>query len=128
MRNMMKIAVSALLVILIGCKVQETAITDRMSTSTLIERMLVDSVALRDSIIIRETCDTVFFTKYRTLYKERVRIDTIIKCDTVYTERTVTVKEKDTGRMLWWLLLPVIAVLWKIGVFDLLRNSIMKFK
>lgn len=124
----MKIAVSALLVILIGCKVQETAITDRMSTSTLIGRMLVDSVALRDSIIIRETCDTVFFTKYRTLYKERVRIDTIIKCDTVYTERTVTVKEKDTGRMLWWLLLPVIAVLWKIGVFDLLRNSIMKFK
>ena len=124
----MKIAVSALLLILIGCRVQETATMDRMSTSTLIGRVLVDSVVLRDSIIIRETCDTVFFTKYRTLYKERVRTDTIIKCDTVYTERRVTVTEKDSGRMMWWLLVPVIAVLWKIGILDLLRNSIMKFK
>ena len=124
----MKIAVSVLLLILIGCKVQETATTDRISTSTLIERMLVDSVALRDSIIIRETCDTVFFTKYRTLYRERLRVDTVIKCDTVYTERMVTVEEKEGGRVLWWLLVPVIAVLWKIGVFDLLRNLIMKFK
>ena len=128
MRSMMKIAVSVLLLILIGCKVQETATTDRISTSTLIERMLVDSVALRDSIIIRETCDTVFFTKYRTLYRERLRVDTVIKCDTVYTERMVTVEEKEGGRVLWWLLVPVIAVLWKIGVFDLLRNLIMKFK
>ena len=124
----MKIAVSVLLLILIGCKVQETATTDRISTSTLIERMLVDSVALRDSIIIRETCDTVFFTKYRTLYRERLRVDTVIKCDTVYTERMVTVGEKEGGRVLWWLLVPVIAVLWKIGVLDLLRNLIMKFK
>ena len=128
MRNMMKIAVSVLLLILIGCKVQETATTDRISTSTLIERMLVDSVALRDSIIIRETCDTVFFTKYRTLYRERLRVDTVIRCDTVYTERMVTVEEKEGGRVLWWLLVPVIAVLWKIGVLDLLRNLIMKFK
>ncbi len=128
MRSMMKIAVSVLLLILIGCKVQETATTDRISTSTLIERMLVDSVALRDSIVIRETCDTVFFTKYRTLYRERLRVDTVIKCDTVYTERMVTVEEKEGGRVLWWLLVPVIAVLWKIGVLDLLRNLIMKFK
>ena len=124
----MKIAVSVLLLILIGCKVQETATTDRISTSTLIERMLVDSVALRDSIIIRETCDTVFFTKYRTLYRERLRVDTVIRCDTVYTERMITVKEKEGGRVLWWLLVPVIEVFWKIGVLDLLRNLIMKFK
>ena len=125
MRNMKIIVVSVLLLLITGCKVQET-ITDRTSTSTHIERVLVDSVALRDSIIIRERCDTVFYTKYRTLYKERLRIDTIIKCDTVYAERLVSVNEKDNKKVLWWLIIPAIAVFWKIGVLDLLRNLIMK--
>ena len=83
----MKIVVSALLLLLAGCKVQENATTDRTSASTHIGRVLADSVAVKDSIVIRERCDTVFFTKYRTLYKERVRTDTVIKCDTVYAER-----------------------------------------
>ena len=125
MKNMKTIVVSVLLLLITGCKVQET-ITDRTSTSTHIERVLVDSVALRDSIIIRERCDTVFYTKYRTLYKERLRIDTIIKCDTVYAERMVSVKDKENKKVLWWLIIPAIAVFWKIGVFDLLRNLIMK--
>lgn len=125
MRNMKIIVVSVLLLLITGCKVQET-ITDRTSTSTHIERVLVDSVALRDSIIIRERCDTVFYTKYRTLYKERLRIDTIIKCDTVYAERLVSVNEKDNKKVLWWLIIPAIAVFWKIGILDLLRNLIMK--
>ena len=119
------IVVSVLLLLITGCKVQET-ITDRTSTSTHIERVLVDSVALRDSIIIRERCDTVFYTKYRTLYKERLRIDTIIKCDTVYAERLVSVNEKDNKKVLWWLIITAIAVFWKIGILDLLRNLIMK--
>ena len=122
---MKTIVVSVLLLLITGCKVQET-ITDRTSTSTHIERVLVDSVALRDSIIIRERCDPVFYTKYRTLYKERLRIDTIIKCDTVYAERMVSVKDKENKKVLWWLIIPAIAVFWKIGVFDLLRNLIMK--
>ena len=119
------IVVSVLLLLITGCKVQET-ITDRTSTSTHIERVLVDSVALRDSIIIRERCDTVFYTKYRTLYKERLRIDTIIKCDTVYAERLVSVNEKDNKKVLWWLIITAIAVFWKLGILDLLRNLIMK--
>jgi hypothetical protein len=126
MKNMMKIVVSALLLLLAGCKVQENATTDRTSASTHIGRVLADSVAVKDSIVIRERCDTVFFTKYRTLYKERVRTDTVIKCDTVYAERLVTVKEKEKNNALWWLILPVIAALCKVGLFDVLRNMIMK--
>lgn len=124
MGNMMKIVVSVLLLLLTGCRVQETT-TNHTSASTFIERVLVDSVALRDSIVIRERSDTVFFTKYSTLYKERVRVDTVIKCDTVYTERMVSVKEKGNANVLWWLLIPLVAVLWKVGFLDLLRSLIM---
>lgn len=123
---MMRFVLSALLLLLVGCKVHEAATIDHKSTSTHIERVLVDSVALRDSIIIRETCDTIFFTKYRTLYKERLRIDTVIKCDTIYAERVIAVQEKNNKTVLWLLLIPLIAVLWKIGLFDLLRNLITK--
>ena len=125
MKNMKKIVVSMLLLLIVGCRVNETTV-DRTSASTHSGSVLVDSVVLKDSIVIWETCDTVFFTKYRTLYKERIRMDTVIKCDTLYAERTVTVKEKDTQSLLWWMLIPLLAVLWKIGVFDLLRNIIMK--
>lgn len=124
MGNMMKIVISILLLLIGGCKVQERT-TNHTSASTFVERVLVDSVAMKDSIIIRERCDTVFFTKYSTLYKERVRVDTVIKCDTVYSERLVSVKEKEKSPILWWLLVPVIAVLWKVGFLDLLRNFIM---
>ena len=123
---MIRIIFCASLLFIVGCKVQETAMTNRSSAGTYSNCVLVDSVALKDSIIIRERCDTVFFTKYRTLYKERLRTDTVIKCDTIYTEHLVTVKEKDNTGLLWWLLVPVIAVLWKIGFFDLLRNLIIK--
>ena len=126
MKNVRKIVVSTALLLLVGCRAIDTAMVERASTSTHTGRVLVDSIMLKDSIVIRERCDTVFFTKYRTLYKERVLCDTIIKCDTIYTERTVTVKEKSSSKALWWLLLPVIAALWKMGIFDLLRKLILK--
>lgn len=126
MRKMKRIVLSAMILLLTGCRGIETASVERASTSTHTGRVLVDSVIVRDSIVIRERCDTVFFTKYRTLYKERLLHDTVVKCDTVYTERMVTVKEKSSSKALLLLILPVIAVLWKMGVFDLLRKLILK--
>ena len=73
MKNVRIIVVSALLLLLAGCVVKESVSVERASASTQIERVLADSIVMRDSIIIREKCDTVFFTKYRTLYKERIR-------------------------------------------------------
>lgn len=126
MRKMRIIVLSAIFFLLTGCRVKEAATVERISTSTHSGRVLVDSIAMKDSIVIRERCDTVFFTKYRTLYKERMMHDTVVKCDTVYCERMVTVKEKTHREILWLLLLPLVAVLWKVGVFDLLRKLILK--
>lgn len=89
--------------------------------------VLADSVVVHDSIIIRQTPDTLFFTKYRTLYKERLRYDTLVIRDTVFVNRTVTENGHDRSFSLLWLLLPlVVAVLWKIGLFDLIRKLLLK--
>ncbi len=126
MRNVRIIIVSVILLLFISCRVKDTVTTERASANMRVERVLVDSIILRDSVVIRERCDTVFFTKYRTLYKERLRHDTVVKCDTVYTERVVTVKDTKGSSFLWLLLLPLLAVLWKVGVFDLLRKIILR--
>ncbi len=126
MASMRKVIISAVFLLLTGCRAGETAIVEHASAS-MHERVLVDSIVLRDSIVIRERCDTVFFTKYRTLYKERLLHDTVVKCDTVYAERVVTVKENTSSKVIWLLfLLLVTVILWKTGVFGLLRKLILK--
>ena len=58
--------------------------------TSIVGHIVRDSVFVHDSIFVRERPDTVFFTRYRTLYKENVVRDTVLLCDTLYSERTVT--------------------------------------
>ncbi len=92
----------------------------------------VDSVLLRDSIFIHEKSDTVFYTKYRTLYKERFRVDTVVRCDTLFRDREVVVEkvcEVGCNSGLVWKL-PLAAVvlflLWRTGLWRVLLNLILK--
>lgn len=126
MRAVKILLVSLFSAVVIGCRSYETNTVDRRSASTS-SSVLADSIVVHDSIIIRQTPDTVYYTKYRTLYKERLRRDTLFRCDTVFVSQTVK-EEANTRRVaLWWLLLPLaVAVMWKIGLFDLLRKLIFK--
>ena len=73
-----------LLLSLVGCStVENVNDVGIVSRNNLIECVRVDSVVLRDSVFIREKSDTVFYTKYRTVYKELLRVDTIVRCDTL---------------------------------------------
>ena len=53
--------------------------------SVRVETVRRDSVVLRDSIYIVQRGDTVFKTKYKYVYRDRVLRDTFyhVKCDTV---------------------------------------------
>ena len=62
-----------------------------------VERLVVDSVVLHDSVFVREKADTVYYAKYHTQFKERVRIDTVWRCDTVYCDREVVVEKEVKG-------------------------------
>ena len=133
MKSITKIILSALPFLLLACStVRETNDTVYVSQDNFVGHTRVDSVLLRDSIFIREKSDTVFYTKYRTIYKERLRVDTIVRCDTVYREREVVVEKVCSAgsnrSFLWKVLLAVLALflLWRTGWWRVLLNVILK--
>jgi hypothetical protein len=112
--------------------VEKTSDVGFVSQQNFVGRTRVDSVLLRDSIFIREKSDTVFYTKYRTLYKERLRVDTIVRCDTLYRDREVVVETVRNaghgGAMLWKVVVAALALLllWRTGGWRTLLNLILK--
>lgn len=96
MKNVKVFSSVVLLLALAGCRSGECAssATDAFSHSRneYARHILRDSIVMRDSIIVRERADTVFLTKYSTLVKERVRVDTIVCRDTLFVEREVIIE------------------------------------
>ena len=133
MKNITKIIFSVLPLLLFACStVEKTNDVRYLSQDNFVGHTRVDSVLLRDSIFIREKSDTVFYTKYRTVYKERLRVDTVVRCDTVYCEREVVVEKVrnvgDNSTFLWKVPLAVLVLflLWRTGWWRVLLNVILK--
>lgn len=127
MRNVARICFSLFFLVLVSCRTNERSVAETFSHSNIVERVVSDSVALHDSVVILARTDTVFFTKYRTLYKEKLRHDTVVRCDTVYIERTVTGGNavNKSRRFSWWAFVPLAAMLlllWRSGLFRFMWN------
>lgn len=126
MKNITRICFSAV-ILLLSCRSYDNSAVEYSSTACMRERLIKDSIVLHDSIIIREKADTVFFTKYKTAYKEIVRHDTVVVCDTLYRVRTVTV-EKNSGKSFsLWKLLPaalLLFLLWRSGIAGWIYRTI----
>ena len=107
-----KIWFSLFLSVLCGCRAVPTGVVDgELHVHTgYVGSVVRDSVFLRDSIFLHVKADTVFLTKYRTLYKERVVRDTVMVCDTLYRERVVSVEKRVLPQLRWWMLLPVVVI------------------
>ena len=125
--------VSALALSLFACTtVEKVGDVELALHDSYVGHNRVDSVLLRDSIFIREKSDTVFYAKYRTVYKERLRVDTIVRCDTLFRDREVVVEKVHrvgyNSGLLWKLPLVAFALflLWRTGVGRLLLNIILK--
>lgn len=121
MRNVIRLLYSLLLLLAAGCGSVERNGYDFVSSIKVEERVRVDSIVLHDSVFIREKSDTVFFTKYRTLYKERVLCDTVLRCDTVYVEREVCRERESRFPFMLVAAAVLVFMLWRIGFFDFLR-------
>ena len=133
MKSRTGICSSILLLFLAGCTTVEKANdVEFVSQNRVVEHIRVDSVMLHDSIYVKELADTVFYTRYRTVYKERLRVDTIVRCDTLFRDREIVVERKhDTlaTLSLWWrvlLALLLLFLLWRVGLLSLLWGLILK--
>lgn len=113
---------SLVLLFLCSCHTKRVVQEDNVFAehTNIVKQVVRDSIFLHDSVFIREKADTVFFTKYRTLFKEKLLLDTVVVCDTVYIERVVTKEiSKPSGSWRWRLLLllpllyPLMRWLWK---------------
>ena len=121
MRNVIRILYSLFFLLAAGCGSVERNGYEFLSSVKVEERIRVDSIVLHDSVFIREKSDTVFFTKYRTLYKERILCDTVLRRDTVYVEREVCRERESRFPLLLVAAAVMLFLLWRIGFFDLLR-------
>ena len=133
MRKRKLICLSALLLALVACSTTERAMDVQfVSQNNVTGHIRVDSMVLRDSVFIRERSDTVFYTKYRTVYKERLKVDTVVRCDTLFRDREVVVekvRESNEKRGLVWIV-PLVALLlfllWRAGLLPAVWNLILK--
>ena len=133
MKSKTRIILSALLLSLVACgTVQRSNDVELVAQNNYVGHTKADSVMLRDSIFIREKSDTVYYTKYRTIYKERLRVDTVVRCDTLYRDREVVVervREVELRNSLYWklpLVALVLLLLWRTGLWSALLDVTMK--
>lgn len=79
-----------------------------------------DSIYVQDSVIVREKADTIFVTRWRTEYREALRVDTvqIVRTDSIQNivevERKLSKLEQtqmDIGRGVMWAI-PILIALW----------------
>lgn len=106
MRVTRVVALFSVLLLLSACGAIENAVVEHRSVNSRVESILRDSIFVHDSIFVEKKADTIIRERVRTLYRERVRVDTFLLRDTLVTERVETV-EKVVRRpfSFWWLLL-----------------------
>jgi len=66
------------------------------------DKLMRDSIYLKDSMYIREKGDTVFINRYSTKYVEKLRVDSFCKTDSVQVPYPVEVIKKVEKELSWW--------------------------
>lgn len=62
-----------------------------------------DSIYVHDSIDRYRSNDTVYLTKYKNIYRQINKIDTVIKTDTIPKIITIEKTEvKEVNKIKWW--------------------------
>lgn len=122
-----KISVIFMLIMLTGCKTTYIPVETVKTETERVVDIQRDSIYVLDSIYVREAHDTIYITKWRTEYKEALRIDTlhIVERDSinhvVEVERPLTKMQQlkmDIGAGVLW----AVPILITIGLYILYRK------
>lgn len=120
-------ALCVALLALSGCRTQYVPVeTVRVETERVVD-IRRDSIYVLDSVFVREAHDTIYVTKWRTEYKEALRIDTlnIERIDTLIRIVEVEIKltkwqrtKMDVGAGVMY----AVPILIAVGLFILYRK------
>ncbi|WP_353123515.1 hypothetical protein [Dysgonomonas capnocytophagoides] len=61
-----------------------------------------DSIHLYDSIFVKEKRDTIFYEKYKYLYRDRYNTDTIIRVDSVPVPYPIKGDTIEVNKLKWY--------------------------
>ena len=118
-----------LLLLNVSCRTRENCESNGRVNEQYLSFHTRDSIFLHDSVRVRESADTVFVTRIRTLYRDRLRTDTLLMCDTVTKVVKEIIESKKNSCSMWSIaavLLLIFLILWRSGIFSLLRQLIEK--
>ena len=108
MKNMMLL----FLLLLCGCRTEYVPIESVRYDSVMIEKLMRDSVFVRDSVYVREKGDTVYVGKDRYVYVYRIVVDTFFAEKIREVEVPVPVERK----LSWWERVKLEYAEWVIAV------------
>ena len=94
-----------------GCRTEYVPIESVRYDSVMIEKLMRDSVFVRDSVYLKEKGDTVYKYKDRFVYVYKNRVDTFFAEKTREIEVPVPVERKLT----WWERVKLKYAEWVIG-------------
>lgn len=107
----MKNVMLLFLLLLCGCRTEYVPIESVRYDSVMIEKLMRDSVFVRDSVYLKETGDTIYKYKDRFVYVYKNRVDTFFAEKIREIEVPVPVERKLT----WWERVKLKYAEWVIG-------------
>ena len=107
----MKIVMLLFLLLLCGCRTEYVPVESVRYDSVMIEKLMRDSVFVRDSVYLKEKGDTVFKYKDRFVYVYKNRVDTFFAEKIREIEVPVPVERK----LSWWERVKLKYAEWVIG-------------
>lgn len=119
----------------LSCVTRQVQLNSSHNSQEYIERYIRDSILVRDSIYVKETPDTVYKTQWRTVFRDRVRTDTLFVKDTIYSEKLLdeprpygNAAGQGQGRLFGFAVALFVAIiLWRCGIFDLVSHIVKMF-
>jgi hypothetical protein len=108
----MKNVMLLFLLLLCGCRTEYVPIESVRYDSVMIEKLMRDSVFVRDSVYLKEKGDTIYKYKDRFVYVYKNRVDTFFAEKIREIEVPVPVERKLT----WWESVKLKYAEWMIGV------------
>ena len=108
----MKIVILLFLLFLCSCRTEFIPIESVRYDSIMIEKLMRDSVCVRDSVYLKETGDTIYKYKDRFVYVYKNRVDTF------YVERIreIEIPVPVERKLTWWESVKLKYAEWMIGV------------